>query len=308
MPQVNHHLNSTSHWMPHRAVRKFLRFPTNDIVGPQQAFLQAPIHSMDVHLDSPSGKARTAHSNPPWSSDELILALDLYLRHRPSLPSPKHPDVQELSLFLGKMGKALGVGPVTNFRNANGVCMKLGNFRHWDPDYTSAGKTGLVKGNKGEAVVWDDYAEAPERLAKVVTAIRAAVEHHLSSEVAEQALGGGDEPEIQEAEEGKVLTRLHRSRERDRRLVASKKKQAMAKFGKLVCEACGFDFATRYGDVGQGLIDVHHTKPVHTLQPGDKTHLNDLALLCANCHRVVHSTRGWLEIDQLKAALASGKV
>nr|WP_262379931.1 hypothetical protein [Pseudomonas sp. WS 5414] len=27
---------------------------------------------------------------------------------------------------------------------------------------------------------------------------------------------------------------------------------------------------------------------MHTLQPGDKTKLADLALLCANCHRVVH--------------------
>lgn len=257
---------------------------------------------MDVH-PSPSGKPSTAQSNPAWSRDELILALDLYLRHRPSVPSPKHPDVLELSEFLGRLGAVLGVGPTINFRNANGVCMKLGNFRQWDPDYTSAGKKGLVKGNKGEAVVWSDYANAPQLLAQVVKAIRAAVDHHLTSAGANQPLGGGDEPDIQEAEEGKVLTRIHRFKERDRRLVASKKKQAMARSGKLECEVCGFDFTARYHKVGEGLIDVHHVKPVHTLQPGAKTHLDDLALVCANCHRVIHSTSKWLTLDELKSTL-----
>ena len=50
----------------------------------------------------------------------------------------------------------------------------------------------------------------------------------------------------------------------------------------------------------EGVIDVHHTKPLHTLQPGDKTKLSDLALLCANCHRVVHSQRKWLSVAEVK--------
>ncbi|WP_242553951.1 HNH endonuclease [Pseudomonas protegens] len=48
------------------------------------------------------------------------------------------------------------------------------------------------------------------------------------------------------------------------------------------------------------MIDVHHSKPLHTLQPGDKTKLADLALLCANCHRVVHSQRKWLSVAEVK--------
>ncbi|MEA3234097.1 HNH endonuclease [Pseudomonas mosselii] len=262
---------------------------------------------MDVQPEAFSIQPRSAQSNPAWSKDELILALDLYLRHRTSLPSKNHPEVQELSLFLGKLGRVLGVGPVTNFRNANGVYMKLGNFRRWDPNYIKDGKKGLAKGNKLEEGVWAQYAHDEHRLAEVVFAIRAAVDHEMSIPQSLRELSKANEPEMQEAEEGKVLTRIHRSRERDRKLVAAKKKLALSKYGKLECEVCGFNFLSQYGEVGEGLIDVHHVKPVHTLRPGERTHLNDLVLLCANCHRVVHSSRRWLDLEQLRAAWAANR-
>ncbi|WP_370543518.1 HNH endonuclease [Herbaspirillum sp. Sphag64] len=47
----------------------------------------------------------------------------------------------------------------------------------------------------------------------------------------------------------------------------------------------------------------YHTKPVHTLKEGDTTKLEDLALLCANCHRVVHSSRRWRTLDEVRAAV-----
>jgi hypothetical protein len=46
---------------------------------------------------------------------------------------------------------------------------------------------------------------------------------------------------------------------------------------------CDLDFAKKYGPIADSLVDVHHTKPVHTLKPGDKTSHKDLVLLCANC-------------------------
>jgi len=212
----------------------------------------------------------SSQANPAWTRDELILALDLYLRHRDSLPSKHHPEVQELSQFLGKMGLALGLSTSLSFRNANGVYMKLGNFRRWDPEYVKDGKTGLAKGNKDEEVAWKEFAHSPSTLAAVVARIRNAVYLHG------HLLQGQDEPEIHEASEGKVLTRLHRLRERSRGLVERKKKQALAKHGKLECEACGFDFQKRYGKAGAGIIDVHHLRPLHTLESGQKTRLDDL--------------------------------
>ena len=243
----------------------------------------------------------SSQSNPSWSRDELILALDLYLRHRDALPSKHHQEVQELSVFLGKMGRALGITTAASFRNPNGVYMKLGNFRRWDPEYTKDGKRGLAKGNKDEEVVWNEFASSPAKLASLVSVIRNTV--NLGEQLGSQ-LQQVDEPDIHEAAEGKVVTRLHRARERSRKLVENKKKQALAKYGKLVCEACGFDFKATYGSAGEGLIDVHHIRPLHTLEPGQKTSLDDLALLCANCHRVVHASRHWLSLDELRTTMS----
>lgn len=93
---------------------------------------------------------------------------------------------------------------------------------------------------------------------------------------------------IFEAPEGRVLLRKHFARERDRRLVESKRNEAIKKFGKLSCEVCNLDFTKLYGDLGSGVIECHHTKPIATLSSGYRTHIDDLALICANCHRVLH--------------------
>jgi len=118
----------------------------------------------------------------------------------------------------------------------------------------------------------------------------------------------GDESDgIQEAPEGRLLTHLHIARERNRKLVETKRKQAMKINGRLTCEACGFDFAIVYGERGEGFIECHHTKPVATLVEGHTTHVDDLALVCANCHRVIHRDKKWLSIAELKAVLAGAR-
>ena len=245
----------------------------------------------------------SARRNAAWSRDELILALDLYLRNRIALPGKDSEEVNELSEFLNRLSIALGRPVSETFRNANGVYMKLMNYRRFDPDYTNDGKVGLTRGNKDEEVVWAEFSDDTARLSDVVAAIRSTVENNPVG-----TLGGEDEAGIEEAEEGRVLTRMHRVRERSRKLVDECKKAALRKYGRLVCEACEFDFSVTYGSVGAGIIEVHHTKPVHTLKDGDKTNLADLALLCANCHRVVHSSRRWLTVEQVKAAVVKRRI
>jgi 5-methylcytosine-specific restriction enzyme A len=70
--------------------------------------------------------------------------------------------------------------------------------------------------------------------------------------------------------------------------------------GKLVCEVCDIDFAVRYGDRGKGFMECHHVKPIATLVEGQKTQIDDLALICANCHRMIHRSRPWLSVAQIK--------
>ena len=52
--------------------------------------------------------------------------------------------------------------------------------------------------------------------------------------------------------------------------------------------ACGFDFAAAYGDRGEGFIEAHHKVPVSQMREGDKTQVQDIAMLCSNCHRMIH--------------------
>jgi 5-methylcytosine-specific restriction protein A len=170
--------------------------------------------------------------------------------------------------------------------------MKLMNFRRFDPVYQAQGKSGLLRGNKLEEIVWRDFASNPERLARTVEAIRANLE--ASADV-DDGING-----TEEAEEGRVLTRAHLIRERSRRLAEAKKAACLKSTGALRCEACGFEFGLKYGERGKGFIEIHHALPVHQLRPGAKTRLSDLHLLCANCHRTVHAKRPWLTLDELK--------
>jgi 5-methylcytosine-specific restriction enzyme A len=240
----------------------------------------------------------SGHRNPPWTRDELILALELYLRNPASPPGKSSPAVIDLSVLLNKLGRVLGHTDTETFRNANGVYMKMMNFRRFDQQYTSVGKVGLTRGNKEEAAVWREFSQDRERLVRVADAIRRAI-----SLPADEDGSLGDEEGTVEAEEGRLLTRLHRTRERSRKLVEQRKQKALAEVGYLRCEVCRFDFEECYGDRGKGFIEAHHTKPVETLVEGSKTRLEDLALLCANCHRMVHSARPWLSLDDLRRLL-----
>jgi 5-methylcytosine-specific restriction protein A len=233
--------------------------------------------------------------NPIWLRDELILALELYLSNRALPPGKTSQPVAELSALLNRLNAALGRSGGVDFRNPNGVYMKMMNFRRFDPEVTSSGRVGLPRGNKEEAVIWADFADDLDRLQQVARAIRAGVD-----EIAET----GTEPitaELQpDAEEGRLLTVLHLRRERNQRLVEKRKEAALQSSGSLRCEACDFDFTERYGDHGHGFIEAHHVQPLHTLTEPTRTKPEDLALLCANCHRMVHRNKTWLSLDELK--------
>lgn len=71
------------------------------------------------------------------------------------------------------------------------------------------------------------------------------------------------------------------------------------------CAACSFDFGAIYGDWGQGYIEVHHRKPLFSLdEPVLINPTTDLVPVCSNCHRMIHRTRNRiLSIDELKALI-----
>jgi predicted HNH restriction endonuclease len=89
---------------------------------------------------------------------------------------------------------------------------------------------------------------------------------------------------LMDDDEGRAQLRIHLRRERSQRLVKALK----AGLTSFECQACGFDFGEKYGDLGRGYIEAHHTIPVASLEDGQRTRLSDLIALCANCHRVTH--------------------
>jgi len=97
-----------------------------------------------------------------------------------------------------------------------------------------------------------------------------------------------DDDLVQESLEGRIKYVIHKRRERNRELTAAKKRSFLKMFGRLYCEICKFDFELTYGAVGEGFIECHHVVPISTYKEESITHLNDLKLLCANCHRMVH--------------------
>jgi hypothetical protein len=94
--------------------------------------------------------------------------------------------------------------------------------------------------------------------------------------------------------EGMRQEKLHLRQERSREVVRLAKLRALMMYGRLSCEACGFDFGATYGEMGRDFIEAHHLVPISSLTPGSRTRIDDLALVCANCHRMLHRTRPWL--------------
>ena len=97
--------------------------------------------------------------------------------------------------------------------------------------------------------------------------------------------------------------RLHRRIERN---------PLAAKIAKRVlgtrCQCCGFDFEVTFGPLGAGYIEVHHLKPLSALIEGQAVRYDvatDFAVLCANCHRMIHRQADPADLDGLRAQLSS---
>ncbi|WP_431189940.1 HNH endonuclease [Cupriavidus oxalaticus] len=97
------------------------------------------------------------------------------------------------------------------------------------------------------------------------------------------------------------------SRERSRKLVAAKKAAVLQATGRLACEACSFDFKEAYGDMAADMCEVHHVEALCTRASATITTLDELAILCANCHRVIHATKPMWPVSRLAERLRRSK-
>ena len=104
--------------------------------------------------------------------------------------------------------------------------------------------------------------------------------------------------------EGKKAYAKHARYERNQGIVRLAKDRFKAANSALFCEVCGFSFDT-YGERGKDYIEAHHDVPVSDLGDDGVSNIDDIKMVCANCHRILHCKRPWLKVDELKSLLQS---
>ncbi|MEU5161445.1 HNH endonuclease [Streptomyces sp. NPDC020875] len=232
--------------------------------------------------------------SPDWTRDEIILACDLAMANGWKRLEFDDPRVIELSELLRTM--PIHPEELRNelFRNPNGVARKTVDITCRHPDYQ--GKP--TNGNALDVEVLHDFLRRPSEMSAVARRIR-------------QGLHAGDFPHLTpdaeeeddySAPEGRLLLNRHRSRERNKGLRKKKIDGVLRRGDRLACEACGFDFEQVYGDRGRGYIECHHVVPLHEAGEG-RTRLRDLALICANCHRMIHRRAPWPTPAELRVSI-----
>ena len=103
--------------------------------------------------------------------------------------------------------------------------------------------------------------------------------------------------------EGRKKLLIHIRRERNYKIVKEKKEKVLNETGKLSCEVCNFDFVSLYGELGNGFCEVHHKNSLSKVDKETQTKLEDLAIVCSNCHRMIHRTQPMMDIEQLKSII-----
>ncbi len=70
------------------------------------------------------------------------------------------------------------------------------------------------------------------------------------------------------------------------------------------CFVCGFDFEDRYGEVGRGIIHVHHERALSAIGEAYEVNpITDLKPVCPNCHAVIHKRNPAFTVEEVRALL-----
>lgn len=98
--------------------------------------------------------------------------------------------------------------------------------------------------------------------------------------------------------------RWHRRAERSRSLAANAKR-----FHGTRCQvpACGKDLSEIYGELAEGYIEAHHLTQFASLEgrPTDLDPKTDFAVVCPDCHRMIHRRADPYSLEELSAYIVA---
>lgn len=93
--------------------------------------------------------------------------------------------------------------------------------------------------------------------------------------------------------EGQLFREEQYLRKRNRELIIKKKNTS-----NYTCEVCGLNFESKYGAIGRNFIEAHHL--ISIANGARVSSLDDIALVCPNCHAMLHKKNPPYTIDELR--------
>lgn len=109
------------------------------------------------------------------------------------------------------------------------------------------------------------------------------------------------------SQEGDRKLITHYIRERDPSLVAAKKNTFIDQHGQLICSVCGLEEHSLPKQLGYSCFEAHHLLPIGKRTEGIPTRLSDLVIVCANCHRMIHSDSEPLLVEELRKKIEQSR-
>ena len=94
-------------------------------------------------------------------------------------------------------------------------------------------------------------------------------------------------------------------RERNPALARAKREAMRRPDGQLMCEVCRFLIPQVYPGLSGDVCEVHHRRPLAEAADAVTTRLEDLAMLCPNCHRAIHRTDPLMTVEDFQTRFFS---
>lgn len=228
-------------------------------------------------------------TNPDWTREELILALDLYFDLDQGQMHKGHPNVIKVSNELRALEIHKDIPDQKKFRNPSGISRRLGNFKTMDSGYEGE---GLPNSGKLAKEVFKEFANRRDKLRKEADLIRQLYLKPKSEK------SKASEPKFNYNSD--FLFQYHKNRETDPLVVKVKKEIVLTESKKLKCEVCGFDSLAFYGEIGNDLMEIHYNKELKT-EPGlESSDMNGFVIVCSNCHKALDKNFGLIDVADLK--------